>query len=284
VQDTDLTRAVVPLLVWNKDFAADGVKTPVGKAGTAFFVEYKSNIYAITASHCLNCVSPDDLFIAIPGDIMKSLPVSNVIDSFYNGTPDIGTEITVIKLPLFEVLIKRFENYSILLSRQILNTPYFKRQLRLLRNGKIKNISTLFGSNFYKHIKKLQEHEIADNVERAYPSEFKILSLKLAEDDFVQSGTVCQLLGFPKYGFDIDYDVSSVKTLLRGVAIKFLGYNRETRDYIFQYETDEDLDGCSGGPVIYNERVIGVAHSVQEREKILKVSPFSKKFMEKLNL
>ena len=41
VQDTNLTRAVVPLLVWNKDFAADGVKTPVGKAGTFFLLNTK---------------------------------------------------------------------------------------------------------------------------------------------------------------------------------------------------------------------------------------------------
>lgn len=45
----------------------------------------------------------------------------------------------------------------------------------------------------------------------------------------------------------------------------------------------EDLNGCSGGPIIYENQVVAVAHSVIKTEKLIKATPFSKQFMQNLS-
>lgn len=278
-----ITRAVVPLFVWSEPLEVIGIATPVGKIGTAFFIEYENELYAITATHCLKNTSPKDIFIAIPGDDMKSLPISTVIGSSYKDLPHIDTEISVIKMPLLDVLLQRIGNYPYILSQEIINTPYIKRQIRLFRKGRLKSVYDIINSNFYQNMKKTADGKIQKALQRLYPPELKILNLRLSNSANMLINTECQLLGYPNAGFNINYDEPALTTLFRGMACKFLGYDTNTRDYVFQYETDEDLNGCSGGPIIYDNQVVAVAHSVIKTEKLIKATPFSKQFMQNLS-
>lgn len=42
-----------------------GIATSVEKSGTAFFIEYENGIYAITATHCLDQISLQGIFISL---------------------------------------------------------------------------------------------------------------------------------------------------------------------------------------------------------------------------
>lgn len=279
----DLTRAVVPLMTWSNILVDAGFDIPIGRSGTVFFISYDDELYAITATHCLNSTDPRELFIALPSETMKSLPLSTIINSSYKDCPHIGTEITVIKMPVVDLLIKRLGDFPYKLSQEMMCTPYFQRQIRLFRNGKIKTVYEIMNSPFCRNFKKSQDAKIQAAFEQVYTSELKILNLNLSDTTAkIPPNTECHLLGYPMFGWNIDYKNNSLATLFRGISCKFIKFDKDTKDYIFQYDTDEDLNGCSGGPILYNSKVVAVAHSINTNEKTIKATPFSKSFMKQV--
>lgn len=297
----DLRRAIVSLFYWDdKYFLIEGDPT-LSKIGTAFFIQNNNDFYAITASHCLNNVEPENIFLAIPTHEMRSLPLSEIIKPKYLDGLHTDTEIRLLKLPLLDTLYQKLGNLPNILAQNIMNTPYMKRQLRILRNSnkrirnpyvrhhqellynyKMKKAKKIIDSSFWKQMKASQEIDIQNKIQQACTPDLQILTLHLI-DSSVPVNAECQLLGYPNSNFKIDYDRKSIASQLSVIPCIYKSYCKTTSDSVFEYQTDEDLDGFSGGPIIYDNQVVAVAHSVIKTEKLIKATPFSKQFMQNLS-
>ena len=52
-------------------------------------------------------------------------------------------------------------------------------------------------------------------------------------------------------------------------------YYKGSKTYTLRYETDNDVNGVSGGPVWVDKKVIGVCSFIEEKNKLLHFIPVS---------
>lgn len=283
MNDADiLSRAIVPFLLWDNSVPEEENSLPfVGKGGTCFFVQYEDDFYAVTAGHCLGPANPKNIFIALPNKSMKALPISKVLASHHEDSLETGTDILLIKLSILDFLVAKAKSGSDKMAADILNTPRMKREMRLNKRRKpLERLEKTVWSSFYKNISKSKQKEILELVEKVYTDDLKIRILKLKEVHDMKAGDVCVALGFPNSSFHIDYSQRTINSLILGVKCEFIGFDTNRHDYVFKCEEVKQLDGMSGGPILFQDRVIGVLHSANIKENIVYATPISTHFIQ----
>ncbi len=277
-----LSRAIVPFLLWDNSIPTEEDSLPcVGKGGTCFFIQHKDDFYAVTARHCLEPASPKHIFIALPNKSMKGLPVSKVLVSHYEDSLGTDTDIILIKLSILDLLVAKAKSGSDKLAADILNTPYMKREMRLNKHRKpIDRLKKTVWSSFYETIRNSKQKEILELVEKVYTDDLTIRILKLNEVHDMKVGDTCVALGFPNSNFHINYSQRTINSLILGVKCEFIGFDANRHDYVFKCEEVDLLNGMSGGPVLFQDRVIGVLHSANVKENKVYATPINPQFIE----
>ena len=80
----------------------------------------------------------------------------------------------------------------------------------------------------------------------------------------------------------ISYNQNTIHSLILGTKCVFKGFDANRQDYVFEYTDTDNLNGMSGGPIIYEDSVIAVQHSI-EKGKIY-ATPITTEFIRKAEM
>lgn len=274
-----LFRAIIPFMMWDPDASyPENEMPPIWRWGSCFFVQCDEDFYAVTSKHCLANVDPKHIFLALPNNKMKSIPISKVIFSNYNDGLNTDTDIVLMKVAVLDALIAKAKPGTEHLAQNILNMPYVKKWIKKNkhRNPKVA-IKEIMESSFYQNVKKHQEKDVLKLVNEVYTEDLKFCVFKLNEKHDLKDGDVCVSLGIPNSDFNINHEEKTIHSLILETECKFIGFDTIRQDYVFECDNVEDLDGVSGGPILFEDTVIAVQHSV-EKGKIY-ATPLTKEFI-----
>lgn len=276
-----LLRTIVPFMIWDHDIPYLGTgMPPIGKCGTCFFVQYNNEYYAITAKHCLGDANPTKIFITLPNKEMKGLPISKVIFSEYNDGLGTDTDVVLMKMPILDTIFEKAKPNADKLAQELLNTPYMKRQIRLNKHRTMQEaLAKTVESRFYQNMKKHQEQKVLDLVDKAYTEDLRICVFNIKETHKIKNGATCVSLGIPNSDFSIDYANNTIRSIILGVKCNFIEFDTNRQDYVFECNDADKLDGMSGGPIIYDDTVIAMQHSVNVQEKKIYATPITAEFI-----
>lgn len=253
--------------------------------GSSFVAEYKEKLFIVTASHCIDENNIKDLFFSKMATDRKlySIPITTQIKSFDTTTTKVDTDLRIFKVDDEIYKHNIIENAQIKtdkeLSQEILQTPFIKRLKRLYKNNPTKRLRKLRGSNLYNTLIKRQDKEIDKAIKNANTSLAEIKNLILAPKNFIfTKDKNCIFFGYPLSKNNIECnDDGTFKhgtQYLEGYHGKLTGeYNQSTDTYSLILDTNEDLNGFSGGPVIADGNVIGVLSYIQTTDKKLYFIP-----------
>ena len=281
-----LFRAVVPFMIWDPDIPyQEDEMPPVWRWGTSFFVQVDNNFYAVTAKHCLGKVDITHIFLALPNKKMRSIPISKVILSNYTDDVYTDTDVVLMKIPLLDTLISKAKPETDKLAQDILNTPYMKRQIRLnKRRTPQEAIKRIMDSSFYQQMRKYQEKDMLKLIDKAYTEDLRLCVLNLRKHHDMKKGDACVSLGIPNSDFNINYTQSTIRSVIVGINCKFICFDPVRQDYVFECDRVEELDGMSGGPIIFDNTVIAMQHSVNIKEKKIYATPITIDFIRKAEM
>ena len=276
-----LSRAVIPFMIWDQSIPyLENEMPPIGKCGTCFFVQDNDEYYAVTARHCLGDTDPKYIFITLPNKIMKCVPISKIMFSKHNDGLNTDTDVVLMKIPILDTLIAKVQPEANKLAQDILNTPYMKKQIRLNKHRTPEEaLAKTMGSSFYKNLRKHQEQKILNLVGMAYTEDLRFCVFNLKNNHNIKTGDVCVSLGIPNSDFSIDYNQNTIHSLILGTKCVFKGFDANRQDYVFEYTETDNLNGMSGGPIIYEDSVIAVQHSVNIQEKKIYATPITASFV-----
>ena len=285
-ENDTLFRAVVPFMIWDPSIPyQENEMPPVGRWGTSFFVLVDDNFYAITAKHCLGNANPEHIFLALPNQNMRNIPISKIILSSYTDALNTDTDVVLMKIPLLDTLINRAKPETTKLSQDILNTPFMKKQMRLNKHRSPQEaIEKTLGSRFYQNMRKNQEKEILNLIDTVYTADLRLCVLNLRKHHDKKKGDACVSLGIPNSDFNINYTQSTIRSVIVGVNCKFICFDPVRQDYVFECDGVEKLDGMSGGPIIFDDTVIAMQHSVNIKEKKIYATPITTEFIRKAEM
>ena len=214
---------------------------------------------------------------------MKCVPISKIIFSKHNDGLNTDTDVVLMKIPILDTLIAKVQPEANKLAQDILNTPYMKKQIRLnKRRTPEKALAKTMGSSFYKNLRKHQEQKILNLVDMAYTEDLRFCVFNLKNNHNIKTGDVCVSLGIPNSDFGIDYNQNTIHSLILGTKCVFKGFDANRQDYMFEYTDTDNLNGMSGGPIIYKDSVIAVQHSI-EKGKIY-ATPITTEFIRKAEM
>ena len=282
-ENDTLFRAVIPFMIWDSSIPyPKNEMPPIGRWGTCFFVQVDNDFYAVTARHCLGSTDIKNIFLALPNKEMRSVPISKVILSSYTDGVNTDTDVVLMKIPLLDTLIDRAKPETTKLSQEILDTPYMKRQLRLNKHRTpYEAVAKTLGSPFYQNMRKKQEKEVLNLIDKVYTEDLRICVLNLREHHNMKKGDACVSLGIPNSDFNIDYVKNTIHSIIVGVDCKFVCFDPTRQDYVFECDKVGELNGMSGGPIIFDNTVIAMQHSVNVKEKKMYATPITTDFIRK---
>ena len=252
--------------------------------GTCFIVAYGEKLFLITASHCIEDNYLKCLFLSKMSTERNlfSIPINCQIKSIDKRGVEVDTDLRVLKIDdkkaedniIKHTVIKSPKE----LEKEYFETP-FRRLQRMYKNNPKKLLKKFFESKFYKTIHKKQEVEINKNIKNANTSLAEIKNLILVNRNFVyQKGKECQVYGYSVAKGRMDYndkgEFEKANQVLIQVRGKLTGiYKDSSQTWEISYDYEGSLDGISGGPVITDGKVIGVASYISEKEKRLYFIP-----------
>ena len=247
-------------------------------SGSAFVVSYKEKLFIITASHCLDEENINDLFFSKLATNRKcySIPIVAQIKSFDVTATEIDTDLRIFKVDDKAFNNNIIENASIKTdyeyAQEILRTPYIQRMKRLYKNNPHKRLKKVKTSKLYNTLLRHQEEEVNKAIINANTSLAEIKNLVLASKDFLfTKDKDCIIIGYSFSDSSIDYnDNGTVKYGNQYLEVyhgKLTGeYNQINDTYSLVPDTNENLNGFSGGPVIADGKVVGVLSYIKEKK------------------
>jgi hypothetical protein len=213
---------------------------------------------------------------------LYSIPIKNQIKAYDNKGTRIDTDLRVFKVDDEQYFKNIIENSGVgnlrEYSAEIIKTPFFHNLKRKYKNRPEKRLKELKTSKLYNTLINKQNEKIKQQIENSDTSLAEIKNLKLADKFGYKKGQDCFFAGYSvakgKMEFD-DYGIlihgNQYLMILHGVLTGY--FFKESQTYTLKYETDNNLDGISGGPVIADGQVIGVCSFIEEKNKILHFIP-----------
>lgn len=253
--------------------------------GSCFVIAYKEKLFILTASHCIEENDLEHLFLSKMSTKRNlfSIPIEKQVKVYDVRQTKVDSDLRILKIDdemfkkniLDNTQIKSSEEYS----NDIFQAPFVQRMKRVYARNPKKFIRKILSSVLYKTLIRKQNEEINNAIKNANTSLAEIKNLKLANKDFIYKvGTECQIYGYSTAKGQIEYDENgnfqSANQVLLQVCGELTGeYNDNTQTHAIKYDTNDDLDGISGGPVIAKGKVIGVASFIEKKEKKLYFIP-----------
>lgn len=248
----------------------------VWRSGTCFMIKYKSKNFIITASHCIQDNNIRDLYITNIASQKKlhSIPIKGSIKSFLTDGTKVDTDVRVLIVDQdkFDSEIQK-RMPPVLNEKSILSMPKIQKIIKRYKNNPQKMMRKIHESQIYRTFLINYQNEVYKNMENTDTSLVDIRSMVL-DDNFVNKNQECTFYGYPSHKSTFDYndnaEIDYIHFHLQNHSGRLIDdYIKTTDTYKIQYTTDENLDGFSGGPVIANNRVIGVITSVETKNKQL---------------
>lgn len=254
--------------------------------GTAFVVLFKEKLFIVTSSHCIQEENIKDLFFSKMATTRQcfSLPITCQIKSYDKSGTEIDSDLRIFKIDDEEYYKHIIDNSEIQpleeYSKEIIRTPFFNKLRRQYKNKPNKLMKKLTSSKLYLTLTSKQNRKIKQILENSDTSIAEIKSLNLANTFEYNKGTECSFAG---YSIEKGY----IETDDRGALIhghqhlmildgELTGdFNENSQTYTLKYETDNHLNGISGGPVWADRKVIGASSYIEENNKILHFIPVS---------
>lgn len=272
----------------NKDLYLDAVLQVVyldkdkrfWRKGSSFVIVVNEKIFIVTASHCIDEINFQDLFLSklTTERRLFSIPIKSQIKTFDTIGTRVDTDLRILKVDDDVYNQNIIENAQLTPPEERYNaiwkTPFYKKLKRIYRNNSAKLIKKLEESKLYSTLTQKQNNEIYEKIKNADTSLAEIKNLKLADFCPKEKGKECFFIGYSidksKITCD-DYGVFQYGH--QGLMVmngKLTGEFRENSGtYSLVYQTDYSLDGVSGGPVIADGKVIGVCSFIEEKNKTL---------------
>lgn len=269
MQQTSLLNAILPLYYWDEKYWCPNNRPSISKIGTLFFIEYLNDVYAVTAKHCINMANIENLFISLTQKNMKGIPVSKIIGFNYQDSLNTDTEVVFLKIPFQEFIDNVYNLNEQKIKSFINNMPFLKRQARIEK----KKAGNYFDLKKYKIFCNLRKHFL-DDIYNTF-EQYHIKTLNVAENLELPIGAECQVMGYPQDYFDINLQEKSISVNLRGIKCVYCGKSVSGLDFVFEYGADKELNGISGGPVFYDNKVIAVATDIRRYDNKLYATPLS---------
>lgn len=207
---------------------------------------------------------------------LYSIPIVAQIKSFDVTATKIDTDLRIFKVDDKAYKNNIIENASIKTddeyAQEILGTPYIQRMKRLYKNNPQKRLKKIKASKLYNTLLRHQNEEIDKAIINADTSLAEIKNLVLASKDFLfTKDKDCIIIGYSFSDSYIDYnDDGTVKygnQYLEAHHGKLSGeYNQTNDTYSLVPDTNKNLNGFSGGPVIADGNVVGVLSYIKEKK------------------
>lgn len=254
--------------------------------GTAFVVLFREKLFIVTASHCIQEENIKDLFFSKMATTRPcfSLPIMCQIKSYDKSGTEIDSDLRIFKIDDEEYYKHIIDNSEIQpleeYSKEIIRTPFFNKLRRQCKNKPNKLMKKLTSSKLYLTLTSKQNRKIKQILENSDTSIAEIKSLNLANTFEYNKGTECSFAG---YSIEKGYiETDDCGALIHGHQHLMIlhgeltgDFNENSNTYTLKYETDNDLNGISGGPVWADRKVIGVCSYIEKNNKILHFIPVS---------
>lgn len=277
-----LSEAILQIIYTNKDHSQTWIR------GTSFILSYKGLGFIVTATHCIDDSSLSQLFFSKISSKRHRfcLPIQAILKCNDIKGTKVETDLTILKINDEEYRnhLKEAANLESIsyFSNQVIKTPLIQKLIHKYKSHPLKLLKKIKETTLYKTITKRQNQYIEEKLKNANTSLAEIKDFKLAQKDFTfEAGKKCIFIGYSISKGLMDYDdyghfIKAVQYIAVYSGYLTGIYNEASETYDLKYETDDNLDGLSGGPVICDNKVIGMISTIAEKEKILKFIPFVK--------
>lgn len=254
--------------------------------GSAFVVSVKEKLFVVTASHCIYDENIKDLFFSKMSTQRNCycLPITHQVKSYDSKERRCDTDLRVFKVDDEEYFKNIMENSGVEnlreYSAELIKTPLFHKLKRIYKNHPDKLLRKLKASKLYNTLTDKRNEKIKQKIENSDTSLAEIKNLNLADSFEYKKRQDCSFAGYSTVKGNMEFDDYGFLThghqylmVLHGELTGDFYENSQT--YALSYETDNDLDGISGGPVWADKKVIGVCSFIEEKKKLLHFIPVS---------
>lgn len=255
-------------------------------SGSAFVVSVREKLFIVTVSHCIQEISIQDLFFSKMSTERQCfcLPITHQVKSYDSKECRCDTDLRVFKVDDEEYFKNIVENSRVgnlkEYSTEIIKTPLFHKLKRIYKNRPDKLLKKLKTTKLFNTLIDKQNEKIKRQIENSNTALAEIKSLNLADSFEYSEGKECSFAGYSFTKSGIEYDDNNVFVQGHQHLMVLHGeltgkYYKGSKTYTLRYETDNDVNGVSGGPVWVDKKVIGVCSFIEEKNKLLHFIPVS---------